>query len=296
MVATIHPQVFVTDMGVKYVKDPGVILLAETRLVIPQSRRLKVLDQFLVPMDEEWGEYFDDVNDITAAGIPLSSPERLVKFAGQLCYHSFGKKRTRNADAKRYFGNVLEQGHFSLTEHANFTFLIFGVSRAFSHELVRHRIASYSQVSQRYVDDSHLRFVAGPEYGYPKLVKEFEWWINACVEQYHERQGILEAIQAEGFPLLQAASKTDRRKKIQQAARRCLPNETETQLVVTMNASSWRHFLTMRGNTHAELEIRKVAALVGEILAAEYPMLFQDVVVGVGDDTWPIVDVAHRKV
>ena len=189
--------------------------------------------------------------------------QELAEFAGRLCYLSFGPDaglegghrlisgRTSNAE---YLDNILAVRHGSVLEHAVWSLLFEGVSRALTHELVRHRHFSYSQLSQRYVDESEVGFVLPPE------IKEgtpaFEIWKRSCERALEDYRALLAEIekQVEDEP-----KATLRRKRARQAARSVLPNSTETKIVVTGNARAWRHFLEMRGSAQAEAEIRELA-------------------------------------
>src|SRR5947209_9432739 len=98
---------------------------------------------------------------------PTKLPDgaQLCKVAGQVCYMSFGSKRTFNEQAERYFNNLKSSGHGSVFEHASFSLLLYGISRSVTHEMVRHRAGlGFSQLSQRYVSGRMLRFVERPEY------------------------------------------------------------------------------------------------------------------------------------
>ena len=206
--------------------------------------------------------------------------QALAEFAGRLCYLSFGADagfegghkliagRTSNAD---YLSNVLGVKHGSVIEHAVWTFLFEGVSRALSHELVRHRHLSFSQLSQRYVDESEVAFVLPPEIreGTPA----YDVWHRACAranDEYRELLGLVEE-QVRDEP-----SATLRRKRARQTARAVLPNATETKIVVTGNARAWRHFVEMRASGSADTEIRRAAIAVLLILQEEAPALFGD--------------------
>ena len=219
----------------------------------------------------QFAQYLDDPTALPPAA-------QLCKTAGQVCYMSFAPKRTYNADAARYFRNIMESGHGSVLEHANFTFLFFGISRSVTHELVRHRAGmAFSQVSQRYVSGRVLRFVERPEYaGDEALHGAFERRIDLAAQEYEEIAQRLLAQQKSGSELLSADAKTDLRKKVQQAARSVLPNETEAPIVVTGNVRAWRHFLEMRANPHAEIEIRALAFRAYQCLVAVEPLLFGD--------------------
>ncbi|HEV2745649.1 MAG TPA: FAD-dependent thymidylate synthase, partial [Rubrobacter sp.] len=150
----IHAPVYSTAAGTAYLKTPGVVVLAK-----PQTN-VAGLGGFLEGFDPDLGfpGYLDDPTEL-----PDSS--QLCKTAGQLCYASFGPRRTTNENAASYFGRLTGAGHGSVLEHANFSFLLYGISRSVTHELVRHRAgAGFSQISQRYVSGAVLRFVERPEY------------------------------------------------------------------------------------------------------------------------------------
>jgi len=195
--------------------------------------------------------------------------EQLAEAGGRLCYLSFGKGRKSNAD---YLGNIIAQKHGSVLEHAVWNFIIAGVSRSFTHELVRHRAGfAYSQLSQRYVDESIANYIE------PDIIAEDERlhdvWLRA-VQVSHQAYLTLVAGLAE--KLAEVPDKTHRRKLARQAARSVLPNATETMIFVTANARALRHFIEMRGSEWAEVEIRKVALDILRIMQREAPNLFAD--------------------
>ena len=164
--------------------------------------------------------------------------ERLAEFAGRLCYMS--QKNPAKRATRDYLENIKKQGHGSVLEHANYSLLLEGVSRSLTHELVRHRAGfAYSQLSQRYVDESEANFVVPPaiigdatlEGQWKKQIEEAQRSYVALVEQLMERYSWV-------------ADKVHRRKMAREAARGVLPNSTETKIVVTANARAWR---TMAG-------------------------------------------------
>ena len=256
-----------TPAGTPYLRVPGVALLSKPEVNVAN------LADFLGGFAPElhFSQYLDD---------PTALPPgaQLCKTAGQLCYMSFAPKRTLNADAARYFRNIMDSGHGSVLEHANFSFLFYGISRSVTHELVRHRAGmGYSMVSQRYVSGRVLRFVERPEYqNDAQLHTAFEQRIDGAAADYERIAERLLEQQKEGAELLSGAARTDLRKKVQQAARSVLPNETEAPIVVTGNARAWRHFLEMRANPHAETEIRALAFRTYLCLQAVEPLLFGD--------------------
>lgn len=267
-VTDIYSTVHKTNKGTLYLKSPGVVLLSTPDV------NLQGLSGFLQGFDKKLG-FTDYLNDKTE----LQSSEQLSKIAGQACYASFGPKRTMNAEASKYFYNLISSGHGSVLEHANFSLFLYGISRSLTHELVRHRAGfGYSQLSQRYVSGRVLRFIEREEYQKDeKLHKMFEKRIDRAAEEYETVAKILAAKQEKGDDkLLSGESKTDLRKKVNQSARSVLPNETETWMVVTGNVRAWRHVISMRASEHAETEIRKLAYLVYKRLSVEAPILFAD--------------------
>ncbi len=170
---------------------------------------------------------------------------------------SFGPKRTFNENAERYFNNLKSSGHGSVLEHANFSLLLYGVSRSLTHELVRHRAGlSFSQLSQRFVSGKMLRFVERPEYQRDEQFHaQFLERIERAAREYAAITSRLLEMQRAGVEILSADARTDLRKKVQQTARSVLPNETEAPIVVTANARAWRHVIEMRASAHAETEI-----------------------------------------
>jgi thymidylate synthase (FAD) len=257
---------FATAAGTPYLRAPGVAMLARPQVAV--DNLADFLDGFAPEL--HFSQYLEDPT-------PLTPAAQLCKTAGQLCYMSFAPRRTLNADADRYFQNIKESGHGSVLEHANFSLLFYGVSRSLTHELVRHRLFSYSQVSQRYVSGRVLRFVERPEYiADPELHAAFERRIDLAAADYEQVAQRLLAQQKSGAALLTAEAKTDLRKKVQQTARSVLPNETEAPIVVTGNVRAWRHFLEMRASAHAEIEIRALAIHVYLCLVTAEPVLFAD--------------------
>jgi len=279
-----HPQVFVTAKGVRYLKQPGLVLVSKPSFSVHH------LQGYLAGLNEEFCDYLED------DWLKLRAGEALIKFAGQCCYASFGKNRTRNQEINKYLTNLKSSKHGSVFEHANYSFLIYGVSRSLTHEFIRHRAGfAYSQLSQRYVDQSVLRFVERPEFqGDQHLHKAFEERINTTYQQYLElREALMER---EKEVLGSSSSKTVARKKLNQAARAVLTNETETVLVVTANVRAWRHFIETRADPHAEPEIRILAFLLFQALHAIEPNLFGDYEVIESSDGFPYVTTSYQKI
>ena len=283
---TIHSSAYHTRTGTPYLRSPGVVMLAKPRTNIAG------LDGFLEGFDPELG-FPDYVNDPTK--LPDSS--QLCKTAGQLCYASFGPRRTTNENAAAYFERLTSAGHGSVLEHASFSFLLYGISRSVTHELVRHRAgAGFSQISQRYVSGAVLRFVERPEYqNDEELHRLFEERADRAASEYEAMAAELLERQEGGNSALSADYKTDARKKVQQTARSLLPNETEAPMVFTGNVRALRHIIEMRADAHAESEIRTLALRLFLCLRRTDPILFGDYEIAELPDGTHTVATEHRK-
>ena len=198
--------------------------------------------------------------------------QALAEFAGRACYQSWSKPNPATATNAGYLRHILEVGHLSVLEHGSVTFYLSGVSRSFTHELIRHRHFSYSQLSQRYVPERDAAVVE-PEIiaEDPELHKRFLAAAEAGVRAYTELLEGLEAKLADS-----GTSPTLRRKQARQAARSVLPNATETRIVVTGNYRAWRHFIAMRASEHADVEIREIALACLRELQRVAPNVFAD--------------------
>ena len=283
----LHSPVRHTDGGTPYLQHAGVALLSKPDVNVSGMRG------FLEGFDESlgFGNYPEDPTG-------LSSGALLLKTAGQVCYSSFGPKRTFNEDAQRYFDNLSSSGHGSVYEHASFSFLCYGISRSNTHEVIRHRAGTaFSQLSQRFVSGRVLRFVERPEYqDVPSLHKRFEERIDYLAGEYAEITDELVGLQHEGYSKLFAEHRTDVRKRVQQTARSVLPNESETVMVLTANVRAWRHMIEMRTDLHAESEIRDLYFRIFLCLAQIEPLLFADYEINAFDDGSFGVTTGWRKV
>lgn len=282
----IHSTAHHTKSGTPYLKNPGVVMLAR-----PQTN-VAGLEGFLEGFDPALG-FPDYLNDPTE--LPDSS--QLCKTAGQLCYASFGPRRTTNENAASYFERLTSAGHGSVLEHASFSFLLYGISRSVTHELVRHRAgAGFSQISQRYVSGAVLRFVERPEYQEDEdLHRLFEDRADRAAAEYGSVAEELLERQEGGAAMLSADYKTDARKKVQQTARSLLPNETEAPMVFTGNVRALRHVIEMRADAHAESEIRALALRLFLCLHTSDPILFGDYELSALPDGTHTVATEHRK-
>ncbi len=235
--------------------------------------------QFLEPahLPVEWHE-------------PGTDGERLAEYAGRLCYMSQHNPAGRTTAG--YLENILRQGHGSVFEHAVYVVLIEGVSRSLTHELVRHRAGfGYSQLSQRYVDESQAAFVMPPaiqgdadlEAAWQGQVTQAQTAYVAAVAQLMERYDWV-------------TDRVHRRKLAREAARSVLPNATETKIVVSGNVRAWRTMLELRLGEGAEREIRRCAVEVLRVLRGEAPALFTDFEIYRAADGAEAGRVVHHKV
>jgi thymidylate synthase (FAD) len=226
--------------------------------IVPPQVRLIAWTHFETPDDVPW--------DTDAEG-----GQALAEFAGRACYQSWKKPNPSTATNAGYLRHILEVGHLSVLEHGTVTFYFTGVSRSFTHELIRHRHFSYSQLSQRYVPERDAAMVE-PEAiaADPELHKKFVEATEASVRAYTE---LLEGLERRFADVDNA---TLRRKQARQAARAVLPNATETRIVVTGNYRAWRHFIAMRATEHADVEIRELAVECLRQLQRVAPNVFAD--------------------
>lgn len=220
--------------------------------------------------------------------------ERIVEVGGRICYDSFSKPRPGGNAA--YIENILDSKHGAVIEHANFTLLFTGVSRSLTHEFVRHRVGfSYSQRSQRYVDESGSDFVPPPaivdDPDLMHLWQEATEFTSVIYKKISDK-----IIANQSAKAKTQGEKTALRKSARGAARSVLPNSISTQIMVTANARAWRHFVALRGAMPAEDEIRQLACNVARIMKTEAPNLFMDVKVGMADDKKEAVFVQFEKV
>ena len=188
-------------------------------------------------------------------------PERAIATAARLCYAPVGASELMETMSEERVASVLSTimkgGHFSTLEHVSYTFAIDGVSRALTHQLVRHRLASFNQQSQRYVKYKNGLDVITPDTiaQDEEAKKVFDDAIAAAMDAY---QKLLDA----GVPA--------------EDARYLLPNAAETKIVVTMNARELLHFFELRGCNRAQWEIRDLAHRMLELVRPTAPYIFQD--------------------
>ena len=191
----------------------------------------------------------------------VTDAETLVEFAGRACYQSFHRPNPATADTGDYLNRTLfDQVHWSIAEHATATVYITGVSRAFTHELIRHRHLSYSQLSQRFVNEGNANIVI------PPALRGDEPTVNAAatfaIEAYKDTaNGMIE----NGVP----------RKKAREAARAILPNAIETRIVVTGNLRAWNEVIARRTAPDADAEMIEVMGMVRDALKPIAPNIIK---------------------
>lgn len=251
-------------------------LIAYTQLYSPEPDWFEPYERHAASGSDfrEWAEGKKDADE-------------LGEIAGRLCYKSWSRPNPATASNSGYLRNILDQGHYSVLEHASATFWVSGVSRSLTHELVRHRHLSFSQVSQRYVDESEGGYVT-----HPALVEHREqpfyegggdglgdmpedWWINPKMGEildqwnkdsrqlYHD---IVEKLVKEGVD----------RKTARGAARGVLPNSVQTEIIVSGNHNAWREVLRKRLAPAADAEIRELAVELLRELKKIAPNTYQD--------------------
>ncbi|MBR1384829.1 MAG: FAD-dependent thymidylate synthase [Ruminococcus sp.] len=211
-------------------------------------------------------------------------PEKVIATAAKLCYSSSDIMSLHDGLTDEKVSGFIDMlagiGHESPMEHVSFTFGIEGISRACSHQLVRHRIASYSQKSQRYVNENGFEFITPPEIeACPEAKAIFDEEMDKLVECYEKLADVLTekhkaAFIQQGMDEKTAASKA--RKLANEDARFILPNACETKIVVTMNVRSLFNFFKHRCCNRAQWEIRAVADEMLRLCYQAAPNVFKN--------------------
>lgn len=187
-------------------------------------------------------------------------PERTVAMSARLCYSPVGAEQLAENMSKEQIDKLVQKivdlGHTSTMEHVSFTFAIEGVSRVLTHQLVRHRIASYSQQSQRYVSEHNFEYIIPPSVAANEKAKE------KFLSLMDQVRGAYDELVDLGIP--------------KEDARYCLANAAETKIVVTMNTRTLLHFFQVRCCMRAQWEIRKMAELMLAEVRRVAPMLFKN--------------------
>jgi thymidylate synthase (FAD) len=240
--------------------------------IIGKTESFALYDMMTLPGRAGNSKFEDRILDEVISG------QHVIEFAGRLCYESWDLPNEGTATNDKYIRNIVKQGHESVLEHVSVTFYVEGVSRNLSHELIRHRHLSFSELSQRFVDMSDANFVVPPifrneaggvgplchitdypsEFGGPEgnpLVMYSE-----MVEQAQDGWGAVKAT----------------RKQAREGARSYLPAGMETKFVVTGNLRAWRDVLKKRDSEHADAEMQLFAKEIKRQLLNEYPDVFAD--------------------
>lgn len=215
-------------------------------------------------------EFFHPGEDCGDWQTDVDGGEALIEFAGRECYQSWSKPNPEGRTNFGYVtGSILSHAHFSVIEHATCTYRITGIPRSLTHELIRHRLFSYSEVSQRYVpvdntpliDHPLLRDLPANLVEYAKDIMQ-----DTAINTREAYRGLEAVLREAGF----------KGKKVRQAARGVAPESTETRIVVTGNLRAWRHFINMRAAVHADDAIRELAIDILRDLQTHYPAVFSD--------------------
>lgn len=211
-------------------------------------------------------------------------PEKLVAAAAKLCYSSLAADEIMNDldenNTEKFIGMLMKLGHQSPIEHINFTFAIEGVSRTLTHQLVRHRLASYSQKSQRYVTEGQFQYIIPPEIEKNKIASAK--FIEAMKYDQKVYDEIASLLFQDHYNLLIEEGKSDKvakntaNKKAIEDARYILPNSCETKIMVTMNARNLIHFFSVRCCNRAQWEIREMSSQMLKEAHSVAPNIFSN--------------------
>lgn len=212
------------------------------------------------------GTRIEETPDLDFAAIDTMDADHLAEYAGRLCYRSFDRPNPATATNEGYLSNILSQQHYSVLEHASATFRIRDISRSLTHELIRHRQLSYSQLSQRFVDESESSYVIPPAFLSSKYNTS-----KYSLEEAHDYslmnyRNAVEDLIDDGYT----------RKEARQAARAFLLNAHETDILVTGNMRAWREVIGKRNHPAADAEIRALAEELLHQLKSVAPNTFQD--------------------
>ncbi len=257
--------------------EPQVFLIGETRLV-PEGLQA-YLEHVGAP-----GWSTDASTDV----------EGLAEFMGRLCYRSFEPGLNPNVTRVRpnnaaHLKNIIATGHGSVLEHSVLNFAISGVSRVFTHELVRHRAGTA-------VSQESLRFVRLDDLGMwaPTAVREDEHIMEVFVDTFQKLEE-LQKMMAEHYQLDEDGAQFSRKKEITSAMRRIAPIGVATSIGWSTNIRALRHILEARTDPSSEEEIRLVFGKVGEIARERYPVLFSDYEIEMVNNL-PWYKTTHEKV
>jgi thymidylate synthase (FAD) len=218
--------------------------------------------------------------------------EELVEAAGRICYMSFGCGQSPR-DNREYIRRLIQMGHESVLEHVSWTFVVTGVSRALTHQLVRHRVGfAFSQLSQQYHEER------GPDLVEPPLLRQFPKahaaWQHAVTAATEAYVDILNEVNQSDPNCVPELDLKEIHRLVRSTARSVLPNATATTIMVTANARSLRYFLKVRGSIPGDEEMRCLAAELLRILRNEAPAIVSDFDLSTFSDGSPVV--VHRPI
>lgn len=207
-------------------------------------------------------DYLEDHGFYRNVWVNEEPADLLAEFAGRSCYQSWNRPNPKTATNQGYLNNIIEKQHFSVLEHASVTFYIEGISRNLTHELIRHRHFSFSELSQRFCDMTDARVVV------PPALREDEGRSDTSLSDVvsNEYNDVVEHLHHEGFT----------RKQCREAARFYLPSGMETKIVLTGNHRAFREFMSKRNSPHADAEIQLLAKELLRQLKEIAPHTYQD--------------------
>ena len=246
-------------MSTPIFEDERFVLLEPHAVLIAKSTPIPGVIQGLY---EALGGSYRERHDKT------DSPAATMEFAGRTCYEAFSCKSEATDSHEGYLRNIANQNHGSVFEHSSFSFFFSGISRADSHELVRHRHFSFSQKSQRYVLNSTPFEISL----HPTLFEamedsqELHNFADRIADDFESAQAEYEVLRNMGYSRKQAA----------EAARLYLPNAAAVNIVVTGNVRSWMEFVSKRHHPSADASLQHLAGLVYDILKEELPEVFSE--------------------
>jgi thymidylate synthase (FAD) len=311
-------------MTVNVITGPSVALIAEPRIVLEEFQRWteeqSISDLPKLYADTPLGRIIDELRS-PAEERSLSDTELLIEIGGRQCYNAWRRGR----ENEEYIENILATAHGSVLAHSTFTFLVTGVSRSLTHELVRHaQGVAISQESQRYVNAKDVDFVAPPAllhiWGGDVDCPAAERWKDARaaeIEDYLRVQAevtkhceeielpaartVLDSAVYLGKMTLEESNelftkiKTTLTKRANETARASLPNAAATKGMWTINFRALRHIIALRGAEDADLEIRRFAAELAIICKVSAPNVFRDIEISPGDFGVNQVTVKYLK-
>lgn len=224
-----------------------------------------------MPGKAEGSAFQERVKEDNLHGNGFQTGQELIEFAGRLCYESFDLPSEKTKTNEAYVQNVIGLGHESVLEHVSVTFYVEGVSRNLSHELIRHRHLSFSELSQRYVNMEEADLVVPPLWREVSEAYEGVWSQPLhpdVVATYQHNLAVAE----------QDPSVT--KKQAREAARATIPGGVETKFVVSGNLRAWRDVLKKRWSKYADAEMQLFASNLVKLLDREYPDVFKDITYG----------------